>query len=656
MNIFKEINNIVKLFVISNLVIVILSLNVMSGEKIRILNTGEQAGHYLFYNNKPILLIGDSVTQGWMETGTNFNYTGYVDALASRGINVLMIWSYIGTDSGGQIGDSRIAYDAPEVWPWFGSSDTNNFNLLQFNQAYFDRLKALVNYAESRGIVVLITVHDGWTKGRFNRHPFNASEGNGPLTVNSQYVELADYYNEMPVVYNPSWTWQQKNQYFQERFVDKLITELEPYSNVIYEMFNEGEWYDDTRRNLHEQHFLAFFKARTTSLLLTNTDGISGDQPHDDWKVDIISLHGGWSNRFGDFTAGYNKSPAKPYFFSEPVPGWDGTNNDLATIRNSMWSTSMAGAGWVNQDDPSFGWDPNTAIASQAGVRDLAYDYAGNCARFFNNSGVNFSNMHPDGSFSSTGISLVQEGAEYAIYAPNGGNFTVDLSDAVGRTLNVRWYDPRNGIFTDAGSINGGNSAEPFSAPSTDDWVLHIYCSHTFDDVSCLYWSYKYIEALVSSGITSGCQINPPLYCPESNVRRDQMAVFLTKSMGEAPSEPCSGTIFNDVPSDHWACGYIEKLYLLGGTGGCAPHLYCPANFVNRDSMAVFLIKSINEIPVSPCTGIFDDVPPGYWACGYIERLIQLDITSGCATNLYCPSSKVTRAQMAKFLVLAFNL
>ena len=50
---------------------------------------------------------------------------------------------------------------------------------------------------------------------------------------------------------------------------------------------------------------------------------------------------------------------------------------------------------------------------------------------------------------------------------------------------------------------------------------------------------------------------------------------------------------------------------------------------------------------------IFADVPPGYWALDFIERLYLAGITGGCATSplRYCPEETVTRAQMAVFLL-----
>ncbi|MBK8619433.1 MAG: S-layer homology domain-containing protein [Anaerolineales bacterium] len=55
-------------------------------------------------------------------------------------------------------------------------------------------------------------------------------------------------------------------------------------------------------------------------------------------------------------------------------------------------------------------------------------------------------------------------------------------------------------------------------------------------------------------------------------------------------------------------------------------------------------------------SGVFIDVPVGYWADKWIEQLASEGVTSGCGNGNYCPDNSVTRAQMAVFLVKAFNL
>jgi hypothetical protein len=39
-----------------------------------------------------------------------------------------------------------------------------------------------------------------------------------------------------------------------------------------------------------------------------------------------------------------------------------------------------------------------------------------------------------------------------------------------------------------------------------------------------------YIEQLFNDGITSGCQENPPLFCPNLPIPNEQMAAFIVKA------------------------------------------------------------------------------------------------------------------------------
>jgi hypothetical protein len=52
----------------------------------------------------------------------------------------------------------------------------------------------------------------------------------------------------------------------------------------------------------------------------------------------------------------------------------------------------------------------------------------------------------------------------------------------------------------------------------------------TFDDVPASDLAFSYIEALAASGITAGC--SETSYCPDANLTRRQMAVFLAKALG----------------------------------------------------------------------------------------------------------------------------
>jgi hypothetical protein len=116
--------------------------------------------------------------------------------------------------------------------------------------------------------------------------------------------------------------------------------------------------------------------------------------------------------------------------------------------------------------------------------------------------------------------------------------------------------------------------------------------------------------------------------------------------------------IFVDVPVNYWSFASIERLYDAGITGGCSsvPLNYCPTTPVTRAQMAIFLLRGMHGKAYTPppATGTkFNDVPLGSFAAAWIEQLAVEGITSGCGGGNYCPTQIVSRAQMAIFLVRA---
>jgi len=191
-----------------------------------------------------------------------------------------------------------------------------------------------------------------------------------------------------------------------------------------------------------------------------------------------------------------------------------------------------------------------------------------------------------------------------------------------------------------------------------DEYILQT----TFADVAKNYWAWSSIETLKNSNITGGCVTTPSLlYCPAEIVTRAQMAVFLLKGIhGSAYTPPVvdAGSGFTDVPVDYWAAAWVKQLALEGITSGCGNGNYCPDETVTRAQMAVFLLRATHGSAYNPlgASGVFNDVPIGYWADRWIEQLASEGVTSGCGLGMYCPESPVTRAQMAVFLVKAFGL
>jgi hypothetical protein len=187
-----------------------------------------------------------------------------------------------------------------------------------------------------------------------------------------------------------------------------------------------------------------------------------------------------------------------------------------------------------------------------------------------------------------------------------------------------------------------------------------IYQGINFTDVPQGDPFYTDIEKLSAHGITLGC--GGGNYCPNDPVTREQMAAFILRAKGEFNPPTPGSQRFADVPPANQFYNFIDRLAVLNITLGCDPPaitMYCPTSTVTRDQMSAFVLRGLGEFsPPTPGSQRFNDVPPANVFYNFIDRMAVLNITLGCTPDhlFYCPGDAVTRAQMAAFLVRAFNL
>jgi hypothetical protein len=167
------------------------------------------------------------------------------------------------------------------------------------------------------------------------------------------------------------------------------------------------------------------------------------------------------------------------------------------------------------------------------------------------------------------------------------------------------------------------------------------------------------ISLLARRGITTGCATNPARFCPDAPLTREQMAAFLSRAsangeVGESASEP----FFADVPRSHPFFKYIQHLFMIGITRGCAenPRRFCPEGLVTRNEMALFLSRSMVGLGLGvgrPEPYFTDVVADGSALFQAIQQIRDNGVTVGCSSTSYCGTSLTTRAQMALFLTRA---
>ena len=178
-----------------------------------------------------------------------------------------------------------------------------------------------------------------------------------------------------------------------------------------------------------------------------------------------------------------------------------------------------------------------------------------------------------------------------------------------------------------------------------------------YNDVPTTHPFHAFIGKLSARGITLGC--GGGNFCPEQNVTREQMAIFIERALGVFTPPAPSRQTFGDVPPSLMSYPFIEDFARRGISGGCSttPLLFCPTNSVTREQMAVFVVRALGVLdPPTPGARSFQDVPSSSFAYEFIEAFHARGITTGCAVGYYCPTANVTRGQMAAFLVRAFAL
>ena len=239
-------------------------------------------------------------------------------------------------------------------------------------------------------------------------------------------------------------------------------------------------------------------------------------------------------------------------------------------------------------------------------------------------------------------------GSACAVVFPAGA--TVVLSAAPSSSSSFAGWS--GGCSGTAPCVMAGNAAVTVTASFT---------LRTFADVPVNHPFYAYIEGLLEHGITGGCSTHPREFCPDAPVTRGAMAVYLLRGLhGGAYIPPAANGAFADVPATHPFATWIEQLAREGMTGGCgaAPLRYCPDASVTRAQVAALLLRTIHGAAYEPpaATGQFSDVPADDPLASWIEQFAREGITGGCGLGVYCPDAPVTRAQMAVFLVRAFDL
>lgn len=202
-----------------------------------------QNQHYFIYKGKPTALVTSAEHYGAV-LNAGFDFEKYLQTMHNEGMNYTRIFtgSYVEIPGSFGIGNNTLAPAVGSyLTPWKRTLETGLFkgekklDLNDWNPEYFERLNDFISLANELDIVVEVTLFcSTYSDDSWERHPFNAGNNINGVPVNLERTKSNTLANSILTR-------------FQQKMVKKIVTELNQFDNVFYEIQNEP-WSDDPQR------------------------------------------------------------------------------------------------------------------------------------------------------------------------------------------------------------------------------------------------------------------------------------------------------------------------------------------------------------------------------------------------------------------------
>jgi len=432
--------------------------------------------HYFLWRGKATALITSGEHYGAV-MNLDFDFRRYLDTLAADGMNYTRVFSgaYVEPAGAFKIARNTLAPAAGRfICPWARSDQPgyanggNKFDLSKWDEAYFARIKDFIRHAAGKGVIVELTLFcPMYEDMQWKLSPMNAINNiNGTGTGARTGVYTLDQHGGLLPV--------------QEALTRKLVTELNGFDNLFFEICNEpyfggvtvpwqhriAEVIVETERALSAKHLIAQNIANKTAKI---------ESPHP--AVSIFNFH--YATPPDAVTANYHLNKV----IGDDETGFRGTGN--TAYRTEAWDFIIAGGGLYNNLDYSFtaGHEDGTFAypATQPGGGNAEFRRQMRILSEFLH-GFDFVRMKPDNSVIKGGIpaggsarALVEPGKAMAIYvrSEDAGATTLKVELPAG-SWKAAWLDTKTGKFAGESSLTGG-SVQTLTAPAYEsDIALRI--------------------------------------------------------------------------------------------------------------------------------------------------------------------------------------
>lgn len=181
--------------------------------------------------------------------------------------------------------------------------------------------------------------------------------------------------------------------------------------------------------------------------------------------------------------------------------------------------------------------------------------------------------------------------------------------------------------------------------------VVPASAASPFSDVSEDHPHFKGISTLSKAGVVSG--YDDGTFKPSQAVTRGQAAKIIVNAFDLAASDSVEKQTFKDLNKSSEYYESITKLAALEVVKGYDDNTFRPNETVTRGQMAVMIARVLDL--KAKGTSPFTDVPEDSSFANAVTALYEAGISKGISATEYGVNNKVTRGQLATFIVNALN-
>jgi hypothetical protein len=435
-------------------------------------------------SGKGIFLSGSHTWDTFQDTDqatspAAFDFNGYVNFLKSHGHNVTILWrkdlpTYCGWGAGGTW------HMTPFPWQRTGGSSgtqlasdgLKGFDLSQFDQAYFDRLRARAVQLQQNGIYAIVELFDGLglTANRCANDGYPFSAGNNVNGVSDDNATSSMTMTAPNAITN-----------YQDAYVQKVIDTLNDLPNVLWEVSEEAPdnstWWQNHMISLMHTYEAGKPLQHPVGFPTLNVSGATDTTLYNsnaDWVAPVA--------RISPTSSCGSGTPACKVNINDSDHSYFGMWNDSAqTNRNYLWENFENGNSVMFMDPYLIYWSTGSRNLCQNPVNGVCNAVDTRWDNLRNNMGsmisyanrMNLAAMTPQPVLSSTGYCLANAGVEYLVYEPGSStSFTVSMVPA---TYAFEWFNPSTLTVVSTGTITvSAPGNQSVTQPFSGDAVLYL--------------------------------------------------------------------------------------------------------------------------------------------------------------------------------------